>query len=140
MQLANYVKFFSICKVSGTAFLGQSSEMFKMPSDAGRKLNKEMRGTTVSKPEAFKESIKQAIEEKLGDIKDQIIVELKDDRAFLREEVREARSQRNDIKTIAEKMLTTFQNIALRGLLTAPEADREAAPAPVIKSDTPSEA
>ena len=70
--------------------------------------------------------------------KDVLIAELKDDRAFLREEVREARKLRDDTRSIAEKMLTTFQNIALRGLLEAP-ADGEVAAPEVIKrtDDTP---
>lgn len=75
-QLSNYFKFFSIFKVSGTSFLGQSSEMFKMASESERKVTQETQGTVQSKPEAFKESIKQAIEEKLGDIKDQIMVDV----------------------------------------------------------------
>ena len=67
-----------------------------------------------------------------------LIAELKDDRAFLREEVREARKLRDDTRSIAEKMLTTFQNIALRGLLQAP-GDGEVAAPEVIKrtDDTP---
>jgi hypothetical protein len=65
--------------------------------------------------------------------KDVLIVELKDDKTFLREEVREARKQRDDIKTIAEKMLTTFQNIALRGLLAEAPPASDPAPAEVIK-------
>jgi chemotaxis protein MotB len=76
VQLSNYFKFFSIFKVSGTSFMGQSSEMFKMPSDNERKVPQELQGTSKSSPEAFKETIKQAIEEKLGDIKDQVIVDV----------------------------------------------------------------
>lgn len=75
-QLSNYFKFFSIFKESGTSFMGQSSEVFKLPSESQVKVPQEMQGTTPSKPEAFKESIKQAIEEKLGDIKDQIMVDV----------------------------------------------------------------
>lgn len=75
-QLSNYFKFFSIFKESGTSFMGQSSEMFKMASENERKVTQETQGTLQSKPEAFKESIKQAIEEKLGDIKDQIMVDV----------------------------------------------------------------
>ena len=64
--------------------------------------------------------------------KDELITELKDDKGFLREEVREARKQRADIKEIAEKMLTTFQNIALRGLLEA-APERQAPPTEIIR-------
>lgn len=49
--------------------------------------------------------------------KEETIAELKDDRAFLREEVREARQQRKDIKDIASRMLTTMENIAIAGKL-----------------------
>ncbi len=78
-QLSNYFKFFSIFKVSGTSFMGQSSEMFKLPSETEKNIAREAQGTqgmTASKPEEFKESIKRAIEEKLGDIKDQIMVDV----------------------------------------------------------------
>jgi chemotaxis protein MotB len=75
-QLSNYFKFFSIFQVSGTSFLGQSSEMFKQPSDPEKKIPQELQGAVRSKPEEFKESIKEAIEKKLGDIKDQIMVDV----------------------------------------------------------------
>ncbi len=76
VQLSNYFKFFSIFKASGTSFMGQSSEMFKLPSENERKVPQETQGTVKSSPEVFKEAIKQAIEEKLGDIKDQIMVDV----------------------------------------------------------------
>ncbi len=75
-QLSNYFKFFSIFKESGTSFMGESSEMFKQPSENERKIPFETQGTSQSNPETFKEAIKQAIEEKLGDIKDQIMVDV----------------------------------------------------------------
>jgi chemotaxis protein MotB len=75
-QLSNYFKFFSIFKESGTSFMGESSEMFKQPSENERKIPVETQGTSQSNPETFKEAIKQAIEEKLGDIKDQIMVDV----------------------------------------------------------------
>lgn len=64
--------------------------------------------------------------------KDQIIVELKDDRAFLREEVREARKHRDDTRSIAEKMLQTLQAMALGRHLNAPQ-ESEVAQAEIIK-------
>jgi hypothetical protein len=48
--------------------------------------------------------------------RDRIIEEVKDDRAFLREEVRESRKQRDDIKTIAQKMLETLGAMSLASL------------------------
>ncbi|MEQ1695754.1 MAG: hypothetical protein ABL901_07925 [Hyphomicrobiaceae bacterium] len=56
--------------------------------------------------------------------KDAIIAELKEDRSFLREEVREARKTRDDVKNIAERMLDTLKTMAigrLAALSSAPE-------------------
>jgi hypothetical protein len=44
--------------------------------------------------------------------KDETIAELKDDRTFLREEVREGRQQRKDVKDIANRMLEAMETIA----------------------------
>jgi hypothetical protein len=44
--------------------------------------------------------------------KDAIIIELKEDRTFLREEVREGRRTRDDVKNIAERMLDTLKTMA----------------------------
>jgi len=44
--------------------------------------------------------------------RDAIIVELKEDRSFLREEVREGRRTRDDVKGIAERMLDTLRSMA----------------------------
>jgi hypothetical protein len=51
--------------------------------------------------------------------RDAIIDELKEDRTFLREEVREGRRSRDDVKTIAEHMLDTLKTIAV-GRLSMP--------------------
>jgi hypothetical protein len=51
--------------------------------------------------------------------KDAIIVELKEDRTFLREEVREGRRSRDDVKGIAERMLDTLKTMAV-GRLSMP--------------------
>ncbi len=55
--------------------------------------------------------------------REQVIVELKDDRSFLREEVREARKTRDDVKHIATRMLDTLENMAVGGkmLRSAPK-------------------
>ena len=52
--------------------------------------------------------------------RDGVIAELKEDRNFLREEVREARRSRDDVKNIAERMLDTLKTIAI-GRLAAPQ-------------------
>ena len=44
--------------------------------------------------------------------RDAIIIELKEDRTFLREEVREGRRTRDDVKNIAERMLDTLKTMA----------------------------
>ena len=46
--------------------------------------------------------------------KDETIAELKDDRGFLRDEVREARQQRKDVNDIASRMLEAMQTICHR--------------------------
>jgi len=79
-QLSMYFKFFSIFQASGTSFMGQSSELFSQAGEAQKSIMQEKRGTVQpkpeSKPETFKESLKKAIEDKLGDIKDQIMVDV----------------------------------------------------------------
>ena len=52
--------------------------------------------------------------------RDGVIAELKEDRNFLREEVREARRSRDDVRNIAERMLDTLKTIAI-GRLAAPQ-------------------
>lgn len=44
--------------------------------------------------------------------RDAIIAELKEDKTFLREEVREGRKTRDDVKNIAERMLDTLKTMA----------------------------
>jgi hypothetical protein len=51
--------------------------------------------------------------------RDAIINELKEDRSFLREEVREGRRSRDDVKGIAERMLDTLKTMAV-GRLSMP--------------------
>jgi hypothetical protein len=53
--------------------------------------------------------------------RDAIIAELKEDRIFLREEVREGRRTRDDVKNIAERMLDTLKTMAIgRSALSGP--------------------
>jgi len=56
--------------------------------------------------------------------KDDIIAELKEDRDFLREEVREGRRTRDDVKNIAERMLDTLKTMAT-GRLSAPSSSQQ---------------
>ena len=55
--------------------------------------------------------------------KDAIITELKENSSFLREEVREARRTRDDVKNIAERMLDTLKTMAIGRLTAAPPHD-----------------
>ncbi|MCG8401929.1 MAG: hypothetical protein MJA84_10050, partial [Firmicutes bacterium] len=52
--------------------------------------------------------------------KDELIEEIKTDKAFLREEVVEARKIRGDVKELAERVLTVHERVALGGMLTEP--------------------
>ena len=56
----------------------------------------------------------------LNEGKDAVIIELKEDRSFLREEVVEARKARGDIKEIAKEMLGTLKAIALPRSIQSP--------------------
>jgi chemotaxis protein MotB len=78
IKLVQYFKHFSIFEKSGTSFMEKSSEMFQESGESGRKTQQEMAGELPGKMKAeeFKEAIKQAIEVKLGDIKDQIMVDV----------------------------------------------------------------
>lgn len=69
-----------------------------------------------------------------SDGKDALIAELKEDRDFLREEVREGRRNRDDVKNIAQQMLDTLKTMAL-GRLTAPTAPAEPVHADVIRNE-----
>lgn len=51
--------------------------------------------------------------------RDAMIAELKEDRNFLREEVREARKTRDDVKNISERMLDTLKTMAIGRLAAA---------------------
>lgn len=67
--------------------------------------------------------------------KEQMIEELKDDRSFLREEVREARKTRDDVKSIANRMLETLESMALGGkLLNRARAAEPIQPDPPVQT------
>jgi len=52
----------------------------------------------------------------------QLVFEVRDDREFLREELKEARAGRKDVTAIAERMLETLETIAIGGKLIPPSA------------------
>ena len=76
-RMSNYFKSFSIFQHSGTSFMEKSSELFNQAGESQDKLSADAlaKFQTRSKEEV-KESIKKAIEVKLGDIKDQIMVDV----------------------------------------------------------------
>ena len=61
------------------------------------------------------------------------IAELRDDRGFLREEVREARQQRGDIKEIANRMLETLENMAVGGKLLRGSTPENTQPVEIVR-------
>jgi hypothetical protein len=67
--------------------------------------------------------------------KDETIAELKDDRSFLRDEVREARQQRQDVKEIASRMLEAMQTIAIAGKLPPASSRNDDVTAHVFNAD-----
>ncbi|MFN3396119.1 MAG: flagellar motor protein MotB [Thermodesulfovibrionales bacterium] len=77
-RISAYFKHFSIFEQSGSSFMEKSSEVFSETGESAKKVPYEMygQGAPAMKPEEFKESIKKAIEDKLSDIKDQVIVDI----------------------------------------------------------------
>jgi chemotaxis protein MotB len=75
-RVASYFKYFSIFPQSGQSFIDKSSEIFNEAGESKRKVPQELQGSFHMKPEEFKETLKNAIEGKLGDIKDQILVDI----------------------------------------------------------------
>jgi chemotaxis protein MotB len=64
-RIAHYFKYFSIFEKSGTSFMEKQSAVFNKVGD-----------TIGMNAEEFKEMIKKAIENKLADIKDQVLVDI----------------------------------------------------------------
>jgi hypothetical protein len=71
------------------------------------------------------------------DGRDAIIDELKEDRSFLREEVREARKTRDDVKNIAERMLDTLKTMAIGRLAISNPTPQDPVQAAIIDSENP---
>lgn len=72
--LSQYFKHFTIFEKSGQSFMDASSGI----SAQGALTVQVVKGPTlpIMKPEEFKEVLKKAVEEKLGDVKDQIFVDI----------------------------------------------------------------
>lgn len=75
-RVATYFKSFSLFEHSGTSFMDKSSEMFTQAGESAPQMPQEMGSSVAMRPEEFQESIKSAIENNLGDIKDQVLVDI----------------------------------------------------------------
>ncbi len=63
----------------------------------------------------------------------QLVAEVRDDREFLREELKEARTGRKDVAAIAERMLETLETIATGGkFIPPPSTNTKAEEGPVV--------
>ncbi len=67
--------------------------------------------------------------------RDQLIASMLDDKSFLREELREHRKNRDDIKSLANKMLETLEAMALGGRLLRNGAASDAGAAEVVRAN-----
>jgi chemotaxis protein MotB len=78
IRLTTYFKHFSIFQQSGTSFMEKSSDMLKEAGESATQIPKDTQNKAMSnmKPEEFKDAIKKAVQEKLDDIKDQILVDI----------------------------------------------------------------
>ena len=95
---------------------------------------------TMAAPEGERRSIAEVLIENARlfaqvEGKDAIIEELKEDKNFLREEVREARKTRDDVKNIAERMLDTLKTMAIGRLASTPLRDEPLRPEFVEHTD-----
>jgi len=75
-RVAQYFKHFSIFEKGGLSFVDKSSEIFDEAGDPAKKVQREWDKQYNVTPEEFIQTIKTAIENNLGDIKDQIIVDI----------------------------------------------------------------
>jgi chemotaxis protein MotB len=71
-RVASYFKQFSVFRESGTSFFDKSSEVFSESGESEKKVPHEYYGN----PDNVQKAIKEVVEAKLGDIKDQIIVDI----------------------------------------------------------------
>lgn len=74
-RVALYFKYFSLFEKSGLSLMEKSSEIFNEAGESRRKVPKEMT-FSFTNPEEFKKTLKTSIEGRLGDIKDQILVDI----------------------------------------------------------------
>lgn len=81
VKLSSYFKKFNIFTESGQSYMDKSNQVMQEAGSAATRVEggpqaQAPKSMTTMKPEEFKEAIKKAIEQKLGDIKDQILVDI----------------------------------------------------------------
>lgn len=76
VSISSYFKQFSIFQQSGHSFMEKTSEVFTESGEKSESISSDKFNSQAQNPSEFKETIKKAIEEKLGDIKEQILVDV----------------------------------------------------------------
>jgi len=74
-RVAAYFKHFSIFEESGTSFMERQSGVFDERGKSAQKAPEEYIGDNPN-PEEIKEALKKSIEDKLGDVKEQVLVDI----------------------------------------------------------------
>ncbi len=75
-RVANYFKHYSVFEQSGSSFMEKSSEVFNEAGQNMESLTGETANTQKMKAEQFSSSLKTDLENKLGDIQDQVMIEV----------------------------------------------------------------
>ncbi len=75
-RVASYFKQFSIFEKSGTSFMDKSSEIFDERGESPQKAPYEMQGEYNATLQNVKETLQQGIMDKLGDLKDQVYIDI----------------------------------------------------------------
>lgn len=75
-RVAAYFKHFTVFTQSGESVMEKSSEVYDERGKVYKKVPQELGDSLSMKPEEVKETLKNAIEGKLGDINDQILVDI----------------------------------------------------------------
>jgi len=85
-RLSAYFKYFSIYESGGTSWMDKSSEIFGESGENKQKVFVDMQGDTITNAESFQVALKNMedaldkdLTKKLGDLKDQVIVDIADE-------------------------------------------------------------
>jgi chemotaxis protein MotB len=77
-RVANYFKHFSVFEHSGVSYMEKSAEILDEAGETSMKVLSEVQGQFSMKPQDVKDVIRKAVEEKLSDAKDQVLVDVTD--------------------------------------------------------------